>query len=387
MQLERQILLGPDFSAVVENGRLTEFIRTAARDQSGDILLGKVDRLMPGLDCAFVDIGRDRAGFLPLREDSRSFSAPPLRSGETLLLQIKKEERDKKGAFLTRDIVLPGETVILMPCNRYVGVSGRVGDPEQKDRLRRLGSAVTGGRFGLILRLAALEAPQNHAGDHNGGEVAVREDAVREESERLFSLWQELSQKAASGGPPGACLLHGSEADQLLADYRPRGIAGIQRVESLSPRLLRQLRQADQRRVPLPGGGNIVIDPCEALTAVDVNSAAASGTEKRQTVLETNLEACDSIAEQIRLRNLSGILLIDFIDMDSEADRALVLERLSEAFSRDRIKTVLHGWTALGLLEMTRKRRGLTLSQQETKIIQKTTIIPGTKNDQKEAKP
>ena len=366
MQPERQILLGPDFTAVVENDYLTEFIRLGREDQSGDILLGKVDRLMPGLDCAFVNIGREKAGFLPLKEDSRSFSAPPPRSGETLLLQIKKEERGSKGAFLTRDIVLPGETVILMPRNRYVGVSSRVGDPDQREKLRRLGTAVADGRFGLILRLAALEAP---------------EEAVREEAERLFALWQDLAEKAASGGPPGTCLLHGSEADQLIADFRPRGIAGILRVESLSPRLQQQLRQADQRRVPLPGGGNIVIDRCEALTAVDVNSAAASAAEKRQTVLETNLDACDLIAEQIRLRNLSGIILIDFIDMDSEKDRTLVFERLEEAFSRDRIKTVLHGWTALGLLEMTRKRRGLTLSEQEAKINQESN------KNQKEAKP
>ncbi len=131
--MERVILSGPDFCAVTEDGCLVEYVPLDPRDQYGDLLLGRVDRMMPGLDCAFVDIGRKKSGFLPLKENSRSFDGPQLRSGQTVLVQVRREENGDKGAFLTRDVTLGGQRVVLMPCNRYIGCSSRLTDEAENN--------------------------------------------------------------------------------------------------------------------------------------------------------------------------------------------------------------------------------------------------------------
>ena len=259
-----------------------------------------------------------------------------------MILQVKKEEIGKKGAFLTRDVTLAGSLAILMPMNRYVGVSSRVQDPETRERLKKTGEEIAGGRFGLVLRNAAEEADA---------------EAVGQEAESLFEAWQEIAEKAARGGKPGTVLYSDDPAERLREDYAAGGIDGITEATESDPEIRRQLKQAGERTVRLTGGGNIVIDRCEAMTVIDVNTASMAGKgSKERTVLETNLEACETAAQQVRLRNLSGIILIDFIDMDTETDRSLVLDRLGECFARDRIKTVIHGWTKLGIMEMTRKR-------------------------------
>lgn len=340
--MKREILYGGGFCAVTEDGRLVEYLRTENENASGDLVSGRVDRMMPGLDCAFVDIGRRKNGFLPLREESKTFQGGSLRSGEKILVQVKKEETGEKGAFLTRDLTLPGETVILMPMNRYIGVSSRVTDEGARKRLRDLGAELAGGRFGLVMRLAAEEAT---------------EETVRAEAEALLEKWEAL-QAAAQNAKPGTALLHDSPLERLREDYLGRGIDAVRETAELDGDLLRQLKQSEGRKVPLPGGGNLVIDRCEAMTVIDVNTGGTRGADSKEaTVLETNLEACAAAAEQIRLRDLSGILLIDFIDMEEERDREQVKERLEQCFARDRVKTVVHGWTKLGIMEMTRKRR------------------------------
>ena len=338
----RKIISGPGFYAVTEDGVLVEYIPNDPSDQCGDILLGKTDRLMPGMNCAFVDIGRKKSGFLPLDENSASFTGGKIRSGESMTVQVKKEETGTKGAFLTRDITLPGTTVILMPMNRYIGVSNRVTDESVRGELKKPGREIAADRFGLVMRKAAEEAAP---------------EVVRQEAESLYETWRIMEEKASQGGKPGSVLFSGCIADRLQEDYARDGMHTIQEATEADADIARQLRQVKERTVRLPGGGNIVLDRCEAMTVIDVNTAsAADAGSKGQTVLETNLEACGMIAQQVRLRNLSGIILIDFIDMDKETDRSLVLNRLEGCFGRDRIKTVIHGWTSLGLIEMTRKR-------------------------------
>lgn len=342
MIMKRIIVKGPDFCAVTENGILVEYVPVNNGEQSGAILLGRTDRLMPGMNSAFVDIGRKKSGFLPLDENSGSFTGEKIRSGETMILQVKKEETGGKGAFLTRDITLAGSLTILMPMNRYIGVSSRVKDPEIRKTLKKTGEKISSGRFGLVIRSAAEEAD---------------EEAMTLEAESLYQVWQRIKDNAVLGGKPGTLLFSDDPAERLREDYAAGGIDGITEVNEPDPEIRRQLHQAGERTVRLPGGGNIVIDRCEAMTVIDVNTASTltRGTKER-TVLETNLEACDAIAQQVRLRNLSGIILIDFIDMDTETDQSLVEKRLSECFASDRIKTVIHGWTSLGIMEMTRKR-------------------------------
>lgn len=351
--MKRTIIAGPGWYAVTEDGMLMEFLAQGADDGSGTILLGRVGRLMPGLNCAFVDIGRKKYGFLPLDEESSSFTGGKPRSGETMLLQIKKEETGEKGAYLTRDITLPGQFVIVMPMNRYTGVSSRIRDEVVRERLKQNGSAIADGRFGIVMRNAAGNAD---------------ESAVREEAEMLFACWKEIEKQAAAGGKPGTRFRRDDPLVRLKADYAAGGYETVNEKEEPGPDIIRQLKHAAERTLKLPGGGNIVIDRCEAMTVIDVNTASSAGYgSKQRNILEANLEACEMITRQVRLRNLGGIILIDFIDMDKETDRSLVCDRLNECFRNDRAKTVIHGWTSLGILEMTRKRTSRELSADRGK--------------------
>ena len=341
--MKRVILKGPDFCAVTEDGRLTEYIPLDPKEQSGDILLGRIDRMMPGMSCAFVDIGRKKNGFLPLEENGKTFREGRPRSGETLILQVRREETGEKGAYLTRDITLAGTCVILMPKNRYIGVSSRIAEDEERERLKQLGREIAEDRFGLVMRHSAAKETENE---------------IRNEAEALWSKWKEIASKASESSQPGTVLRANGVLDSLKNDYSGRGIDELRDADELPPDLKRQLAAAEGRTVRLAHGGNIVIDRCEAMTVIDVNTASATSSgDKERTILETNLEACEEIAIQVRVRDLAGIIVIDFIDMEAETDRSLVLERLKECFEMDRIKTVIHGWTQLGLLEMTRKRR------------------------------
>ena len=342
--MERKIIAGSGWCAVTEDGVLMEYLSDINSGQSGSVLLGKTDRLMPGMNCAFVDIGRKRSAFLPLNEESGSFAGGQVRSGETMILQVKKEETGLKGAYLTRDITLPGTYVILMPMNRYIGVSGRIRDEAVRIRLKEAGKRIADGRFGMVMRNAATEA----------GEAEIREEA-----ERLFAEWQETAARADKGGKPGTVLRSDDPVTRLKEDYAAGGFEFVSAAGEPAPDIARQFREAGERTVRLKNGGNIVIDPCEAMTVIDVNTGSCTGKgSKERTVTETNLEACERIVQQIRLRNLGGIILIDFIDMEEEKDRNLVAEKLEERLQADRVKTVVHGWTNLGIIEMTRKRTG-----------------------------
>ena len=337
--MERMIYRTPEALALVEDGRLAEYLDIRDDARSGDIVMAKVDRMMPGLECAFADIGRKKDGFLPLKENSRSFSAPPLHSGDRIPVQIRREETGEKGAFLSRDLTLPGALVILMPCNRYIGVSSRIRDEQTREALRGLGAEIMGERAGLVLRAAAESASENE---------------IIREAETLWETWQEIRIRVREAQLPGDVLYACDPAALLIRDY---GSPPLEDCEELPPAIRRELAVAGNRKVPLPSGGNLVIDRCEALTVIDVNSASARGEGGKEfTVTAVNLEACKEAALQIRLRDLSGIILIDFIDMASETDQSLVCEALENALSADRRKTVLHGWTRLGLMEMTRKR-------------------------------
>ena len=341
--MKRVILKGPDFCAVTEDGRLTEYIPLDPKEQSGDILLGRIDRMMPGMNCAFVDIGRRKNGFLPLEENGKTFLEGRPKSGETLIIQVRREETGEKGAFLTRDITLAGTCVILMPKNRYIGVSSRIAEDEERERLKQLGREIAEDRFGLVMRHSAAKETESE---------------IRNEAEALWSEWKEIASKASESSRPGTVLRANGVLDSLKNDYSGRGIDELRDEDELPPDLKRQLAAAEGRTVRLEHGGNIVIDRCEAMTVIDVNTASAAPSgDKGRTILETNLDACEEIAIQVRVRDLAGIIVIDFIDMEAETDRSLVLERMKECFERDRIKTVIHGWTQLGLLEMTRKRR------------------------------
>ena len=373
--MERVIVRGPGFCAVTEDGVLVEYLQRDA-SQGGDILGGTMERMMPGIGGAFVSIGRKKAGFLPLRENSQSFAAEPLRSGTRIPVQVKKEETGGKGAFLTRDLTLAGTYVLLMPLNRYIGVSSRIQAEEDRERLRAIGrelveqlsdGPLAGEPFGVVMRAAALQADRTQLGA---------------ETAELLREWTCIQEKIREGFSDGEVLYHQDPMGQMIAEYEAKGAVRILEAETLPADLRRQLSEAGERKIRIRNGGNIVIDRCEAMTVIDVNSGSAGAGQDRGrsgqvggagqdrgrsgqaggagaagfAYLETNLAACETIAAQIRLRNLGGMILIDFIDMETENDRNRVADRMREALSADRRKTVVHGWTRLGILEMTRKR-------------------------------
>lgn len=366
--------------ALLDGARLLEFYQedTGAQSLVGSVFLGRVERVLPDVKAAFVKLGLRQNGFLPLREAEsyhRTSGSASLMTGQDVLVQVKKDPKGEKGAFLTRDIGLPGQYVLLMPRNRFVGLSRRVTGEEDRARAQALGRRIADGRFGLIVRHAALFAPVAEA---------------QAEAEALWQEWCEIEQHAQYVKAPALLHQEPSMISVLLRDYAarhpievlsrleppetpPQGVTwrtltGVEMEAAWSAaRVEKQVDEALCRRVPLPGGGSLIIDEREALTTIDVNSGSAVTAAGGETLaVEENLRAAAEAARQIRLRNLSGILLIDFIDMQSDADRGRVLAAMEQAASDDRVKTVIHGFTSLGLLEMTRKRTRDTLSDTLT---------------------
>lgn len=358
--------------ALVEDGRLCEYLRDEEDAVTEAVYAGRVERIVPGMKAAFVNIGQEKNGFLPLEERSQTAVLPKLQSGDTVLVQVKKEAQGTKGAFLTRDITLCGQYTILMPMNRYIGVSSRIQDEEVRRGMVSLGKHLAENRFGLIMRQASANA---------------NECDIRIEVDELLCAWQDLAARAPTAHVPSVVHMPRTQLQSLLDDYRSRGIDRIvtndtqlaHDLRDVAPvvlasdelmdvaRLTHQRDKALQRHVWLDSGASLVIDLCEAMSVIDVNTAKFTGKrDLAETVLKTNLEACREIARQVRLRNLSGIILIDMIDMDSQEHREQVLKALKDAFETDRVKTVVHGFTSLGLIEMTRKKSRMPLREEWT---------------------
>lgn len=360
--------------AVEENSRLVEFYQESGDENSlvNAVWLGKVDRVMKGLDAAFVKIGQPRSGFLPLKEmESFERNAPEkkIAAGTEIVVQVKKDAKGEKGAYLSRDIALPGQHVIFMPLNRHVGVSDRVADEKSRESLSALGKELTKGEFGVIMRNTA---------------AAQSEAVLRGDLKALQSLWTLIREKAERAKAPELLYKEDSMLSVLVRDYAARYDLSItcndrvnrmpaahvgllwEQIDNAAMDALwakhtidTQVRTALSRHVPLKSGGTLTIDEREALTTVDVNSG--SFAQRENAAYQLNLSACAEIAAQIRLRNLSGIILIDYVDMANDEQRAQISAALQNFLTRERQKTVIHGFTSLGLLEMTRKRTGASL--------------------------
>lgn len=347
--------------AVMEDERLVEYLPADPEASSEAVYLGRVERIMPGMKAAFIQIGQEKCGFLPLEERNLA-ELPKLQTGMSVLVQVRKEAQGVKGAFLSRDITLCGEFVLYAPLSCRSGVSSRITDEKTRKALKKMAREITGGEFGLVMRTSCENAS---------------EDVICDEVDALRKKWDSICKAAPTAHVPSILHAPRTTLELVLADYHARGIDRIstndaalaEKLSAFAPvrlmgddlfdiaRISTQVKKALDRRVWLESGGNLVFDPCEAMTVVDVNTAKFVGTRKlSETVLQTNLEACEEIARQVRLRNLSGIIIIDMIDMDAAADRQAVLSALEKAFAHDRVKTVVHGFTSLGLVEMTRRR-------------------------------
>jgi len=353
----------------------------------GNIYKGRVENVLPGMQAAFVDIGLEKNSFLYIEDAVPDRSAEQgsgqgsagganicdiLKQGQDLIVQIVKEPIGTKGARVTTHITLPGRYLVLMPTVDYIGISRRIEDERERDRLREMALRIKPRGMGVIVRTVA---------------EGVDEEELAVDVNMLTNLWRKILNRSSHGPVPN--LLHRdlelvqrilrdaftSDVDRLTIDSRYEYEKILDLLDIVGPQLKvkvfleernnifeehnieAELEKALKRRVWLRCGGYIVIDQAEALTAVDVNTGKYVGsTNLEDTVLKTNLEAAVEIARQLRLRNIGGIIIVDFIDMTQEEHRRQVLEVLEEEIRKDKTKTNILGITQLGLVEMTRKK-------------------------------
>ncbi|MDD2920323.1 ribonuclease G [Rhodoferax sp.] len=378
--------------AVVENGVLQELHveRTLERGLVGNVYLGKVVRVLPGMQSAFIDIGLERAAFLHVADvwhppaEGETISAArnavtqiPIEKqvfeGQSLMVQVIKDPIGTKGARLSTQISIAGRMLVFLPQDEHLGVSQKI-PPEQRDELRRRLQLLVGAQGGgFILRTNGEDATDQELAD----DIAYLRKAwarIREAATRLpvtsllhqdLSLLQrvlrdlttELTQfiKVDSLEQFAVMKAFGQEfmpaAAQKLVHYKgERPIFDLHAIDE-------EIAKALGRRVDLKSGGYLIVDQTEALTTVDVNTGGFVGARNfDDTIFKTNLEAAQAIARQLRLRNLGGIIIVDFIDMVPDEHREAVLAEIRKQLARDRVKTMCGGFSQLGLVEMTRKR-------------------------------
>ena len=396
--------------AVVENGMLQELHieRGWRRGVVGNIYKGKVQRVMPGMQAAFVDIGLERAAFLhaadivrpaPVAGEGGEAPVPPLpprpiaellRDGQEIIVQVVKDPIGTKGARLTTQLSIPSRYLVLLPHSRVIGVSARIEDEAERSRLKAIVGELSGGaQHGYIVRtnaegqtgealeedIAYLRRAWALIGEKSTsarlGECvyedltlplrAVR-DLMRRDVEKVKvdsrETFERLHRFAAQYMPPDADPDSRGLADRIEHYTGARPIFDLYGVED-------ELGRALEKQVPLKSGGYLVIDQTEAMTTVDINTGSFLGQRNlEETVFRTNLEAAQSVARQLRLRNLGGIVIIDFIDMVEPEHRRQVLRQLEKALARDHAKTTVYEFSPLGLVEMTRKRTTESLERQ-----------------------
>ncbi len=391
--------------ALVEDGDIAEvFIeRTGSSDNTGNVYKGRVQRVLPGMQAAFVDIGLDQAAFLYVDDiltDNYKSLAPPatdpeddaidegedtahkkadaniidlITEGQDVMVQVAKSSIGTKGARITSYISLPGRFLVLMPSSSHIGISRRILDETERHRLKELVSELRSGSLGYIVRTAA--------------EGAIAED-IRREIEFLSKLWNSIRDKYQKAPTPSLIhqeldirlravrdlLLH--EAETLIIDSRdgyqdilsfldtfmPSLKSSVELYEGNEPvfdayNLEGDILRALKKKVWLKSGGYIIIEHTEALVAIDVNTGRYVGKHNlEETILKTNLEAVKEIAYQVRLRDIGGIIIIDFIDMEKKSNQEKVFNALCESFARDRSKSHILPMSEMGLIQMTRKR-------------------------------
>jgi len=375
--------------AVLEDNVLVEHYVARSQDASliGNVYLGRVQNVLPSMEAAFVDIGRGRNAVLYSGEvdwDAVETGNQPrrielaLKSGDRVLVQVTKDPVGHKGARLTSQISLPGRYLVYVPGGAMNGISRKLPDTERA-RLKRILKEVLPESSGVIVRTAAEGAT---------------EDQLTRDVQRLTNQWEHISKQVETVGAPALLhsepdllvkivrdvfnedfskmLIQGEDAYQTITSYlagvAPDLLERVQRFEGDHDpfdefRITEQIEKALDRKVWLPSGGSLVIDRTEAMTVIDVNTGkfVGSGGNLEETVTKNNLEAAEEIVRQLRLRDIGGIIVVDFIDMVLETNRDLVLRRLVECLSRDRTKHQVAEVTSLGLVQMTRKKLGLGL--------------------------
>ncbi len=388
--------------ALLEKGQLMEYRVEREERVVGSIFKGIVQNVLPGMDAAFIDIGLERNAFLYVAdvigpdEDNSPASLKKselrrrkikdlLKPGQQLMVQVTKGPRGTKGARVSSRIALPGRYVVLMPESNSVGVSRKIEDRSERERLRKVGERIIPEGFGLILRT----------------ECEGRTEAeLKADVSFLQQLWKDVMANSKKMKAP-ACVhkdqtllfrtvrdMFGEEIDRMVIDD-PDEYEKVHLVAQIVAPSLRdkidlydreepifdhygiekELERLLQHKVPLKSGGSLVVDEMEALTAIDVNTGKQVGsTSLNDTILKANLEASDEVLRQLRLRDMGGIIVCDFIDMESEDDQKKLLNHFKDGLLRDRARTRVGRVSSLGLIELTRKRTGESVTQEITEI-------------------
>ena len=384
--------------AILEDGQLVEvyYERPTGQRTVGSIYKGKVENVLPGMQAAFVNIGLERNAFLYVADALPAKNADEeesgqvrvehrekngrltiedlLKPGQEVMVQVVKEAIGTKGARVTTHCTLPGRYLVLMPTVDYVGVSRRIDSDRERDRLRKTAERIRPQNMGIIVRTVAETKTENE---------------LSQDTDFLARVWRKIQEKNRSGPVPQ--LLHKDmgliyriirdsftdEVDRFVIDSKQEYEKVLELLDDIAPSLKKrvelffssdrtifdlytlepEIEKALRRRVWLKSGGYLVIDRTEALTSIDVNTGKYVGsTDLADTVFKTNLEAAREIARQLRLRDIGGIIIADFIDMESESHRQKILKTLEEHLRRDRTRTYVLGITQLGLVEITRKK-------------------------------
>ena len=389
--MPKQIIIAEQHhtAAIFSENLIEEMVIATGNQQIGDIFLGVVENVIPGIDAAFVNIGdAERNGFIhvtdlgPLRlKRSAGAITELVTPQQKALVQVMKEPTGNKGPRLTGNISLPGRYLVLMPYGRGVNLSRRIKKESERSRLRALAILVKPAGMGLLVRTEAEGQP---------------EEAIIEDLEALKQQWESIQQAANTTRPPALLNrdddfiqrvlrdIYTSEVNRIVVDSNigvkrvkqqlaswnggklPSGVL-VDHHREKQPileyfRVNAAIREALKPRVDLPSGGYIIIEPTEALTVIDVNSGSFTrSATSRETVLWTNCEAAVEIARQLLLRKIGGVIIVDFIDMDSRQDQMKVLENFEQALKKDKARPQISQLSELGLIELTRKRQGQSL--------------------------
>jgi ribonuclease G len=389
--------------ALMEDGKLMEFRVEREERVVGSIFKGIVQNVLPGMEAAFVDIGLERNAYLSIADiipDEGNDNSPAsvrrselrrrkikdlLKPGQQVMVQVTKGPRGTKGARVSTRIALPGRYVVLLPESGSVGVSKKIEDRRERERLKKIGEKITQEGFGLIMRTEC----------ESRTEMELRSDVLY-----LVHVWEEVTKQAKRLRAP-ACVhrdqtllfrtvrdVFGEAITKLVIDdpdeyekvhliakaVAPAMAQKIQLYDRDEPifdfhGIEKELERIMQHHVPLKSGGYLVIDEMEALTAIDVNTGKHVGsTALADTIMKTNLEAADEIVRQLRLRDMGGIIVCDFIDMDDADAKKRVMEHFNLGLERDRARTRVGKISSLGLVELTRKRTGESVTQEITEI-------------------
>jgi ribonuclease G len=393
-------------AALLENAQLTELFieRASERHIVGNIYKGIVKSVVPGIEAAFVDVGQGKNGFLYVsdvtdvledydidEEDDEEEYRPRskrrrrqriedmLKRGQEIMVQVVKEPMGQKGMRLTNYISLPGRYLVLMPTVNHIGVSRKIEDEKERERLRKLAIELRPPGLGIIVRTLG---------------VGKGKEEIAADIKYLTGLWQKIVRRMES--MPAPSQLHqdlgqiarvvrdvlNDDIDRFIIDSKPDYDTILNLLDNLAPHLKSrvqlyrgsvplfekydlesQIEKALRKKVWLPSGGYLIIEQSEALTTIDVNTGKFTGKKKLEdTVFKTNIEAARELARQVRLRDIGGIIVVDAIDMEKSSNRQKLLKELEEAFKPDRSKTYVLGMTELGLVQMTRKRVKLSLT-------------------------